>query len=188
MNNGILGLHRRQLQNGLVYLGRRAFQNTTFVPFLKEFSPDIDEYELLLNNIVQSLGGASEQVYLRFSVDGASVDTSVNYPDARWMFSSSGSVGAAGGAANSALLVSFADNDANWGGSAKCTIFINNRGLYTHMVSKQFWRDQNQGTDVPQGSVQAGIFRNVKRPRGFAIICVAGTFSGEARLYGYLKR
>jgi hypothetical protein len=189
MNLGLFSFPKRANPVGLVFLGKRVFRSQNAISFAKEMSPDIDEYEYVLENLVQSVGGASGQIYMRFSTDkGVTFDSSSQYVHAIHVWTHAVQ-SASGGAPGGGMFLGTPDNDAGYGCCGRGTIFVNNRGLYTQIVHHSFARDQNRGANDPQGVIMAGAYRNTRRVNGLQVFLNGGSpiVSGEVRLYGYVK-
>jgi hypothetical protein len=188
MNAGLLSLPQIARPAGLVLLGRRVFRDHVGHSFVKEFSPDIDEYVLIVNNLVQSVGGAAGAIVGRFSIDaGATFDSTANYVwgGSNYHATNNQLIGSTGG---TSFVTGRADNDAGYGMCGVYHIFVNNRGLYTQVIGNCFARNQDRGANDPQGVIIAVAYRNTRRVNGLRIFIEAGVIvSGEARLYGLYK-
>lgn len=183
MNSGLLGFPKRRYAPGIVFLGKHSFRSDVGKMF--QFRPDIDEYELVVNNLVQSASASVEALVARFLIGGTLIDTSAIYADAVWTWTPSATA-AFGASNNTAIYITTPDNDANYGGSGVMTIFLNNRGLYTQSVSHDYSRDQNRGADEPQGHMFMQAYRSTRRPSGIYVFGSGGVIiSGEALMYGY---
>ena len=188
MNLGLLGFPKLANPPGLVYLGKRVFRSQASHSFVKEMDPDIDEYELVIDNLVQSVGAGSGNIFGRFSIDkGASFDSGNNYVYAAWTWTHSVSA-VFGGAPTNAFFLGAPDNDAGYGLCSRASFFLNNRGLFSQVIHHGFARDQNRGANDPQGHVVSAAYRSTRRPSGIQVLVSGGVIvSGEVRLYGYYK-
>lgn len=189
MNLGLLGFPKRAYPPGLVFLGKRKFNNNALHSFVRELSPDIDEYEMVFNNLVQSVSTTLANFQVRFSTDrGAAWDSSNNYVYSAWTWTHAVTA-PFGGAPTSAIYIGAADNDAGYGMCSRAQLFLNNRQLYTQFLTHNFARDNNRGANDPQGTVIGGAYRSTKRVTGiqFGMYQTGVVVSGEVLLYGYSK-
>lgn len=186
MNFGLLRFPKRAHEPGLVFMGSVKFRNQ--VGAVLKFSPDYNEYLLELNNLVQSLGSASQSTVWRYTNIVGTQDASSVYSNAAFAWSPNAS-GNYGGISDTAHYGINADNDANYGGSTCLSIHLTaNNTIYAQYLNHNFARDNNRSPDEPQGNHFGGVYRGSRRPDGIYVFASAGLIvSGRAALYAYTK-
>ena len=189
MNKSLFGLLKRQRPNGIALLESYSFRGDASHAFVKGFSDDIDEYELVGNNLVASVSTSTSGIRTRLSVDrGATFDSNNVYGQAgfAWGYNFSFNFGSN---TDNFFHFGISDNDPGYGTSANLNIFCNSRGKYTTCINSFLYRDTSKPTDDPGAIKEAIYYRNTKRVNGLLIYIPGGVIvSGDVHLYGYLKQ
>jgi hypothetical protein len=193
VNTGLFSLPKRATarRGGLALLQQRTANNSAVLDFADWYSPEYDEYQIHLIDVLPANTGANFNIAMRCSVDGGvSYDAGNNYS---WVQRVAVVGGAGLGGANSTSyigLVLMGSTHTNFGGS----------GVYSfHPTGPRF--KQIHGTAVVHDAGQtatnveissvAGAYLSTRQVSALRFLMSDGTAgnlaSGTIRIYGVAK-
>jgi hypothetical protein len=196
MNAGMFGLpdgNAALLRPALVLLEERKANASAQLDFVNWYSPDYDEYEIHVIDMLQVNTGAGLYIAMRCSVDGgATFDSGNNYSHAHFVSVVAGAGSGGGNAVSFLGLISMGSTNANWGGSGVYH-FANppGSGRYRQLHGVGAAHDSNRGATDVEVDVMAGAYFSALTVNGLRFLVNAGASgnlgSGTIRIYGVAK-
>lgn len=196
MNTGLFGLPRRGSQivrPGLIGpLEEGIANNSPQLDFTKWYSPDFDEYQIHVVDMLPVNTGAGVNIAMRCSTDGGnSYDAGNNYSWVEYVQVVAGGGVAGANSTNYIGLIIMGSTNANWGGSGVFH-FNNPAGTrYKQLHGTAAAHDNNRGATDVELAVVAGSYMSASAVNALRFLISAGASgnisSGVIRIYGVAK-
>jgi hypothetical protein len=195
MNVGMYGLpdgNAAILRPALVLLEQRVANNSPALDFVNWYSPDYDEYQIHIIDMLPVNSGSLLYIAMRCSSDGgASYDTGNNYSHVHHVAVVAGAGIGGANATNFMGLISMGSTNANWGGSGVFH-FNNPAGArYKQLHGTCAAHDNNRGATDVEISATAGAYLSANPVNALRFQISAGASgnisSGMIRIYGVIK-